>query len=51
MLVVYSAQIVHLPCAEINTVCEQIETSFHLIHVSYEFHQVHPKQFLSVLHV
>jgi hypothetical protein len=51
MLVVYLAQIVHLPCVEINTVYEPIETSFHLTHVTFEFHQVCPKRFLSVLHV
>jgi hypothetical protein len=34
MPVVYSAQIVHLPCAEINTLCKQIEMTFHLTHVT-----------------
>jgi hypothetical protein len=39
---VYLVQIVHLPCAEANTISKRIETSFHLTHVIEEFYQVHP---------
>jgi hypothetical protein len=42
---VRSAQIVHLSCAEINTISKQTETSFHLTHITYEFEQVCPKWF------
>jgi hypothetical protein len=51
MPVVYSVQIVHLPCAEINTLCKQVEMTFRLTHVTQEFHRVRRKRFLSVLHV
>jgi hypothetical protein len=41
-LIVHSMQTIHLPCVEINTVSKRIETSYHLTHVTYEFHQVCP---------
>jgi hypothetical protein len=42
---VYLGQSVHLFDAEINTVSKQTEVSFHLTHVTKEFHQVRPKWF------
>jgi hypothetical protein len=40
---VHSAQTAHLSCVEINTIPKQTETSFHLTHVTEEYHRVHPK--------
>jgi hypothetical protein len=43
-----SAQTVHLSSADIKTVSKQIAMSFLLIHVTKEYNQVRPKQFLSL---
>jgi hypothetical protein len=48
---VYLAQTMHLSDAEINSVSKQTKASFHLNHVTYEFHRVCPKRFLSQLDV
>jgi hypothetical protein len=40
---VCSAQTVHLSCTDTNIVSEWTETSFHLILVTLEYHQVRPK--------
>jgi hypothetical protein len=48
---VHSAQTVHLSCTEINTVSKWTNMSVHLTHITKEYHQVGPKQFLSLLHV
>ena len=40
---VHSTQTVHLSCAEINTVSKRNKMSFHLTHVTKEFHRVRPK--------
>ena len=45
------AQIVHLSCVEPNTFSKLTETSLHLTHITYEFHQVRPKRLPSLLHV
>jgi hypothetical protein len=42
---VRSTQIVHLSCAEINTISKQTQTSFPLTHITEEIDQVHPIQF------
>jgi len=47
---VHSAQTMHLSCIEINT-SKQTETSFHLTHVTLEYHHVCPKWFLSLWYV
>ena len=48
---VRSMQTVHLSCAEMNTISKQTQNSCHLTHVTYEFHQVRPKQFPSLWYV
>jgi hypothetical protein len=48
---VRSAQTVHLSCSEINTISKWTDMSVHLTHITKEYHQVGPKQFLSLLHV
>jgi hypothetical protein len=45
------AQTMQLYCVKISTICKQTETSFHLILVTYKYHRVHPKQFLSLWYV
>jgi hypothetical protein len=51
MPMVYLAQIMHLSCTEINTISKWTEMSFLLTHVTYEYHRVHPKLFLSLLFI
>jgi hypothetical protein len=51
MPVVHSAQIVHLSCVEINTISKQTKTSFHLTHVTSEYHRMRPKWFLILWYV
>jgi hypothetical protein len=46
-----SSQSMHLSCVEFNTVSKWTETSFHLSHVTSEFHHACPKQFVSLLRV
>jgi hypothetical protein len=43
-----SVQTVHLSCIEINTMSKWTKTSFHLTHVTKEFHQVCSKWFSSL---
>jgi hypothetical protein len=40
-----------LSCTDANTVSKQIETRFHMTHVTSEFHQVPPLLFLSLQYV
>jgi hypothetical protein len=49
--VVHSTQTVHLPCTEINTISKQTKTSFHLTHVTLEYHRVRPKWFPGLWYV
>ena len=42
------AQTMHLSCTDTNTVSNWTEMRFHMTHVTYEFHQVRPKGFLSL---
>jgi hypothetical protein len=44
---VRSTQTVHVSCVEINIISKWSETSFHLTHVTYEYHQLCPKPFPS----
>jgi hypothetical protein len=46
-----SGQTKHLSCTDTNTVSKQTKTRFHTTHVTYEFHQVHPKLFMSLRYV
>jgi hypothetical protein len=48
---VHSTQTVHLSCVKISTISKRTETSFHLSLVTFEYHQVHPKQFLTLWYV
>ena len=48
---VRSAQTVHLSCVKISTISKHTETSLHLSLVSYEYHRVRPKRFLSLGYV
>jgi hypothetical protein len=45
------AQTMHLSCTDTNTLSKWTETRFHMTHVTKEFHQVHPKWFLSLWYV
>ena len=40
---VHSAQTMHLSCAKTNTISKQIETSFHITYITYEYHLGVPK--------
>jgi hypothetical protein len=48
---VCSTQTVHLSCIMISTISKQTEWSFHLSLVTYEYHRVRPKQYLSLWYV
>jgi hypothetical protein len=39
---------VHLSCTDTDTISKQIKTRFHMTHVMYQFHRVHPKRFLTL---
>ena len=41
----------HLSCTDTNTVSKRKEVRFHMTHVTYVFHRVHPKQLLSLWYV
>jgi hypothetical protein len=43
------AHTVHLSCTDTNTVSKQKEARFHMSHITYEFHRVRPKQFMSLM--
>jgi hypothetical protein len=51
MPVVHSVKTMRQSDAEINTISMRTKVSFDLTHVTYEYHRVRPKQFLSLLHV
>jgi hypothetical protein len=40
------AQTMHPSCTETNSTSKRTERTFYMTHVTYEFHQVHPKWFL-----
>jgi hypothetical protein len=48
---VYSVQIVHLSYTGTNTVSKRTRTRFHRTHVTWEFHRVRPKLFMSLWYV
>jgi hypothetical protein len=48
MSMVCSVQTVHLSCTDTNTVSKRTKTRFHMTHVTYEFHRVHPQLFVSL---
>jgi hypothetical protein len=49
--IVRLTQTEHLSCTDTNTVSKQIETRFHMTHVTMEFHQVPPILFPSLRYV
>jgi hypothetical protein len=49
--IVRLAQTVHLSWTETNTISKRIEMWFYMTHVTKEFHQVRPKQFLKLWYV
>jgi hypothetical protein len=51
MPVVHSTQTVHPSSAEINTISKWTETSFHLTHVTLEYHRVCQKWFPSLWYI
>jgi hypothetical protein len=48
---VHLTQSEHLSCTNANTISKQIETRFHMTHVTYEFHWEPPVLFLSLRYV
>jgi hypothetical protein len=48
---VRSAQTVHLSCVKISTITKRTESCIHLSFVTYEYHQVRPKWFLSIWYI
>ena len=48
---VRSAQTVHRSCVKISTISKRIKTSFHLSFVTYVYHRVRPKRYLSMWYV
>jgi hypothetical protein len=51
MPMVRSVQTVHLSCTDTNTISKWTKTRFHTTHVTYEFHRVRPKLFMSLWYV
>ena len=48
---VHLAQTMHLSCTDTNTVSKRKEAGFHMTNVTYKFHRVSPKRFLSLWYV
>jgi hypothetical protein len=44
-------QTLHLSCTDTNTVSKRTKSRFHTTHVTYEFHRVRPKLFMSLWYV
>jgi hypothetical protein len=51
MPLVCPRQTVHLSCTDTNTISKRTKTRFHTAHITYEFHQVHIKLFMSLWYV
>jgi hypothetical protein len=51
MPMICSVQTVHLSCTDTNTVSKPTKMRFHVTHVTYEFHRVHPKLLMSLWYV
>ena len=45
------AQTMHLSCTDTNPASKRKEVRFHMTHVTYEFHRVHPKRLPSLWYV
>jgi hypothetical protein len=50
-MMVRLAQTLHLSCTDTNTETKQQEVRFHMTHITYKFHRVRPKWFLSQWYV
>ena len=48
---VHLAQTMHLSCTDTNPASKRKEVRFHMTHVTYEFHRVHPKRLPSLWYV
>jgi hypothetical protein len=44
---VCSVQTMHLSCTDTDTITKRTKMRFHMTHVTYEFHRVRPKLFMS----
>jgi hypothetical protein len=51
MPMVCSVQTMHPSCTDTNTLSKQTKTRFHMTHVTYKFHRVRPKLFMSLWYV
>jgi hypothetical protein len=51
MPLVCSVQTVHLSCTDTNTISKWSKTRFHMAHVTYEYHRVLLKLFMSLWYV
>jgi hypothetical protein len=51
MPMVYSVQTVLLSCTDTNTISKRTKTRFHMTHVTYDFHRLHPKLFMMYWYV
>jgi hypothetical protein len=51
MPIVCSVQTVLVSCTDTNSICKQTKMGFHMTHVTYKFHRVHPKLFMSLWYV
>jgi hypothetical protein len=51
MPMVCSVQTVHPSCTDTNTLSKRTKTRFHMTHVTYKFHRVRPKLFMSLWYV
>jgi hypothetical protein len=51
MPMVCSLETVHLSCTDTNTISKRTKMRFHTTYVTYEFHRVRPKLFMSLWYV
>jgi hypothetical protein len=51
MPMVCSVQTMHPSCTDTNTLSKRTKTRFHMTHVTYKFHRVRPKLFMSLWYV
>jgi hypothetical protein len=51
MPMVCSVQTMYLSCTDTNIASKRTKTRFHMTHITYEFHWVHPILFLSLWYV
>jgi hypothetical protein len=44
-------QVEHLSCTDTNSISKESKMRFHMTHIVLQFHQVRPKQFLSLWYI